>query len=373
MKVLIVTCKFGMGHYIAAENLAKKISQSDLDATSTVIDISQIVLGKASEWFYYLYKTLVSKTSWAYNRVYKNALDSSGKMEKLLKAPEKYVLKKLEKEIKQHQPDAIISTYSLASHFLAEYKRAGGMRIPLVTCVTDLSAHNVWINEDTDYYLVATQQTKRELIARGVEAEKIGVSGIPVSHEYEQGIQHSLCETRNKQNDVKEMLIMGGGLGLLPTNMEFYRELDRLPNIHSTIICGQNEKLCSRLQKEKFENIEVLGFCQNVSEHMKDADILISKPGGLTTFEAIYAEVPLLSFAPYLQQEKTNAAYIASQKMGCILPKKTEDILAVLQEVAGNGELLKSYRLNMRQTRQCLAKTALIEFLHKTERRVCMS
>ena len=106
---------------------------------------------------------------------------------------------------------------------------------------------------------------------------------------------------------------------------------------------------------------------------MQRADVLISKPGGLTTFEAIHAEVPLLSFAPYLQQEKTNATYIATQKMGCILPKKTEDILTAVEEVAQNGELLQSYRLNMRQTKEYLAKAALVEFLQNAERRVCIS
>lgn len=373
MKILIITCKLGMGHYIAAKNLEEKIEQSDLDAHSEVVDFSQIVLGDASRWFYGIYKILVAKTSWLYNRVYKNALNSSGRVERLLKAPGKYIEKKLDTEIRRRNPDVIISTYSLAAHFLAEYKRSSKMQTPLVTCVTDLSAHNVWINEDTDYYLVATQQTKKELVDRGVNACNIGVSGIPVSKKYEQELAEVSGRIRKKQGAKKELLMMGGGLGLLPMNMEFYRELDRLPNLHSTIICGKNKKLYHRLAKEEFENIEIQGFCYNVSDYMQRADILISKPGGLTTFEAIYAEVPLLSFTPRLQQEKTNATYIVAQEMGCILPKKTQDILIAVKEVVGNKELLKSYRTNMRQTKQCLAKTALIEFLRTTERRVYVS
>ncbi len=373
MKILIMTCKFGMGHYIAAKNLEEKIEQSDLEAQSEVVDFSQIVLGDTSRWFYAIYKTVIGKTSRLYYLIYKNTLNADGRLERVLKTPQKYIEKKLETEIHRHNPDVIISTYSLASHFLAEYKYSRKMQTPLITCVTDLSAHEVWIHENTDYYLVATQQTKKDLINRGIDARSISVFGIPVSKKYEQGFVTESKKVPARRGKKKELLMMGGGLGLLPTNMEFYRKLDHLPNLHSTIICGENKRLYRRLVKEEFKNIEIQGFCHNVSDYMQRADILISKPGGLTTFEAIYAEVPLLSFAPYLPQERTNAAYIVSQEMGCILPKKTEDILTVVQKIAENKELLKNYRTNMRQAKQCLVKTALVEFLCQAERRVYVS
>ncbi|MGI6348517.1 MAG: hypothetical protein ACOXZ0_01195 [Eubacteriales bacterium] len=66
MKILIMTCKFGMGHYIAAKNLEEKIEQSDLEAQSEVVDFSQIVLGDTSRWFYAIYKTVIGKTSRLY-------------------------------------------------------------------------------------------------------------------------------------------------------------------------------------------------------------------------------------------------------------------------------------------------------------------
>ena len=96
---------------------------------------------------------------------------------------------------------------------------------------------------------------------------------------------------------------MGGGLGLLPRKDSFYEALDALPGVRTTLITGGNQKLYDRLHG-RYGHIEVLGFTDKVYEYMARADLLLSKPGGITLFETITSELPILAWEPFLQQAK---------------------------------------------------------------------
>ncbi len=113
---------------------------------------------------------------------------------------------------------------------------------------------------------------------------------------------------------------MGGGLGLLPKSEQFYKELNSLEGVKTTVITGNNKKMYYKLYG-RYENIEVVGYTNEVYKYMKDSDLIISKPGGITLFETIYSELPILAFNPFLQQEIDNASFILNNEIGRILGK----------------------------------------------------
>ena len=81
-----------------------------------------------------------------------------------------------------------------------------------------------------------------------------------------------------------------------------------MPGITATVITGKNRKAYEAFQG-KYEDIEVLGYTENISKYMKEADLVITKAGGITLFELIHCQVPLFVIHPFLEQEVNNARY----------------------------------------------------------------
>ena len=124
---------------------------------------------------------------------------------------------------------------------------------------------------------------------------------------------------------------MGGGLGLLPRDSRFYQELSALPNTHITIITGRNEKLFKRLYG-RWENIQVVGYTDHVWDYMSRADLIVTKPGGITLFETIFAQVPILTWPPALQQERNNARWLVREGIGWVAGEDCVKDIALLLE-----------------------------------------
>ncbi len=143
---------------------------------------------------------------------------------------------------------------------------------------------------------------------------------------------------------------MGGGLGLLPKSMEFYNQLNSLENVKTTVITGKNTEIYNMLYG-KYENINVLGYTDEVYKYMQKADLILSKPGGITLFESIFSETPLIAFKPFLQQEINNTNFILNNGIGKVLetsPDKCFDKIkkiifddAILDNLSNNIKILK--------------------------------
>ena len=193
---------------------------------------------------------------------------------------------RLEELLADRQPDAVIATHPICARMMSRWKKETGSALPLITCVTDLSSHSEWIHKGTDCYLVGSEEIKEKLAAKGVDREIICVTGIPVRLEFKR-------PGRRRADGQRRLLIMGGGLGLMPRKDSFYEALNALPNVRTTIITGSNQKLYDRLAG-KYPNIEVLGFTDRVYEYMAASDLVLTKPGGITMFESIFSELPIL-------------------------------------------------------------------------------
>ena len=132
---------------------------------------------------------------------------------------------------------------------------------------------------------------------------------------------------------------MGGGLGLMPRKDSFYEALNALPGVHTTILTGKNEKLYHRLAG-KYLNIEVVAFTDRVADYMARAHLMLSKPGGITTFEAIAARLPMLAWEPFLAQEQENARFLTAHGMARVVPKDESDCLAAIRDCIYDDALL---------------------------------
>lgn len=342
MNMIILTGRFGMGHVKAAEAIREQILKEKKADKVEIIDFMDYMFPTMSSHIYKGFNFLVSRCSGLYNALNKAAGKSGGVP---LKAA---VTKKIDRLLEEHQAAAVIVAFPVCSQYISAYKRMRRCDIPLYTFITDITAHEEWIAPGTDKYFVGDISTKNTLLSKGVEEERIVISGIPVRDCFS-------SEGEQKKEDQKEVLIMGGGLGLIPSSQEFLKKLIQREDIKVTLIAGKNEKLRREI-KDKYPQIETIGYTDSVDIYMKRADVIVTKAGGITTFEAMAARTPLYIIKPFLEQEYGNARYIEEHNIGRVVwneqTDEAEDIIRFLE----NDDLREVMKANMKTITQSFEK-----------------
>lgn len=318
MKILILTGRFGMGHLKAAEAIKEELtlcrehpgyicSARDLDIE--IIDWIEYLTPHCAKYIYNGYTSLIQRSTIFYNLHYKSSENRPA-----VQKPDLAGYIRMNQLIHEKQPDLIISVLACASGAVSYYKALSGSPLPLITCVTDITAHSEWINSYTNAYAVGSEEVRQAFICKGVPKNQIYVTGIPVRKKFH--AQNTLKNTYKISENVRpKILLMGGGLGLMPKRLSFYQKLNCLVPAKMTIITGKNNKLFHLLH-QRFENIEVLGYVQDIEKYFLRSDLVITKPGGITTFEAVYSETPILALNPTMHQEKYNAEFICKHEIG---------------------------------------------------------
>lgn len=356
MEILILTAKFGMGHYSASHSLKQQIQDKIPGTTVSIIDFFDYTAPKASTIMYKSFDFMINRASTCYNLFYR--LSEKGILPNSSYLID-YFMGSLQQLIDETNPKLIISTVPFCSQLLSHYTEQSHHSVPFVTCITDISSHCEWIHKNTSYYLVASPSIKDALIKKGVTPDRIQINGIPVRREFLEN-----CDSLNhiEPPRQKRLLIMGGGLGLLPKSPTFYEALNDLDSVTTTVITGNNKRLFNQIH-QKYNNIEVIGYTNQVYKFMQEADLIISKPGGITVFEAINSEIPILVFEPFLQQEINNANFIRLHNLGGIIHKKQIDSVEVISNFIYDSKALQQIKLNMKHLKKQFNDHALEQII----------
>lgn len=343
MEILILTGKFGMGHWSAALSIQEQLEREGHQAQ--VVDFFAYALPETAPALYRGFNLLVTYGGGIYNLFHRMKRNAEGEVPLASQ-----FTRRLAGLLAVTRPDVVVSTHPVCSGVVARYKAERTSALPLVTCVTDITSHSEWIHPGTDRYLVAGEDVKTALVRKGVDAERVTVTGIPVRAQFSSELR--------RMDGPRQLLIMGGGLGLMPRKDSFYEALNALPGVHTTILTGKNQKLYDRLAG-KYENIEVVAFTDRVYEYMGRAHLMLSKPGGITTFEAIAAQLPMLAWEPFLEQERENARFLVAHGLGRVVPKDEEDCLAAIRACIHDDVLLERMSAAMGEMNTALRRQAI--------------
>ncbi|WP_072724540.1 MGDG synthase family glycosyltransferase [Tepidibacter thalassicus] len=358
--ILILTANFGSGHVCVANAIKEQLKIYDDSLNIDVVDIVKICNPHLTDEVYKAYEILVKNNRDIYNYFYKMRAKGQGIMDKIIY---KMYLSKIAKCIRNKNPKFIISTFPMCSGFVSMYKEKYKSKIPFITCITDVVDSCEWIYPNTDKYMVATQSIKLNLINKGIDSECIEVTGIPVRKNFLVKCNDDIRKRYNIKNSDFVILIMGGGLGLLPKNDEFYTYLDNLENVKTIVITGKNRERFNYLTKKlNLKNTIVKGFTDEIDKFMKNADILITKPGGVSTFEAIHSEIPMLVNEPTLAQELENANFIERSGVGIVV-RNSNEFKNIVKEFIISDRLKKKLRENIKEVKKQLNMDMLIDYV----------
>ncbi len=258
---------------------------------------------------------------------------------------------KFVRHLNQFKPDVILCTHFLPFETLGLLRQKQKAPHPLVvSVVTDFEAHALWMDACVDLYCVATEETKARLVARGATAENIVATGIPISAKFlTRPDPKAVRQQYGLRDDQPVLLVLGGGFGMGPV-AEILAELDKVPGWFQTIVvAGRNEKLRRELATHNRQHpTHVLGFATNMHELMAVADLILTKPGGLTSSEALAMGKPLFILNPIPGQEAANSDFLlergAAAKVNRVedLPFRIEQLLnsKKLDEMARAAKVL---------------------------------
>jgi UDP-N-acetylglucosamine:LPS N-acetylglucosamine transferase len=358
--ILILTATFGLGHIFVSKAIREHIKSFDKNINVKIADIFEITTPKLYKGVYKGYEFLIKSNSKIYNYFYykKNSSESS-QMDKVFY---KMYLSKFAEYIREVKPKVIVSTFPMCSGLVSMYKDEYLDNTPLITCITDVVDNWEWIHKNTDKYMVATPHIKENLIQKGIDKVKIEVTGIPVRRDFlNRNKSKYILKKYNVENDDFIIMMMGGGMGLLPEDKDFYNWLNQLKGVKTIILTGKNNELYEKLSEYKdLDNIRVLEYTDNISEIMVNSDILITKAGGVTLFEAIASWLPVIVYKPILGQEIENAKFIVDRQIGTVA-ESIEDLKEKINKVITDRHYRDNLYTNVRNISKNIDMVKLTE------------
>ena len=311
--ILILTAQFGAGHVSAANAVKDYILEKNPHCNIVIENFITASIPTMNQPLVKWYEINTKYIPGLYNYYYylKKSFDSKKDIASKIYTP------KLAKYIVDVNPDIIISTFPLACACIDQLKsKYPDINIPSITVVTDVVDSLEWIYNSSNMYFVPSCEIKNRYIQKGINPDIIKVTGVPVRKDF--------CNDKVLNNNKYKILLVGGGRGLFDMDTSFFYYLDNLLNTHLnnleiTIVCGKNKKLYDNLaKKHPLKNIKVLGFVNNMPDLLKENNLIVTKPGGATLFEAIHAQVPVIVKLPKIGQEIENARFIIDKGIGIV-------------------------------------------------------
>lgn len=355
--VLILTAKFGSGHMSASEAIKEHIHAGDKDLDVRVLDFYEVTNPFLYKSMYKGYEMLVKKGYHLYNRYYYKKNDSE--TIRLMEGVSAVSLERLNRLMAQLKPKVVVSTFPVCASYVAAYKSSYDTELKTITCITDVLDHDEWIYSGTDMYFVASEDVKQRLVGKGIKRESIIITGIPVRKTFtERKSRMDLrCLYGYKHRD-RLILMMGGGLGLLPEDVTFYKDMLLMDeSVKLIVVTGNNTTLYKKLTRLRLPRLKVLRFTHKVSDYMSMSDILVGKAGGITLFESIACKIPMIVFKPVLGHEIHNCEFIETEGIG-VVTREYEELKQQVRKLLYNSK----YRAKLRTELERLGETVAFSY-----------
>jgi UDP-N-acetylglucosamine:LPS N-acetylglucosamine transferase len=354
-RFLIITSDTGGGHSSAAaaiaDGLHRTLNQGCLVKIVRAIEDSHFFARKLADLYNYLLRNHQHLVKYYYRAVEHLRPNESSLFYRLTA---RYVNQLFEK----YCPQLLVSVHPMTQHFFARSLRELGLidRIPLVTVVTDpcYGFWHGWACEDVSLYLVATDEARQQLIDYGVPAEKIRICGIPIHSRFQAHDEQTRSNFREELGLDPErftLFINAGWIGggnIPQIYEELVREGSDLSQTQAIFLAGKNEKLQAQAEQLAARApfpVRVVGYTNAMEKLMNAADIMISKLGGLTTFEALASRLPIIAdtIKSPMPQESRTAQLISRYQAGLML-KNVREIVPMVRRLANDRAELDTMR-----------------------------
>lgn len=356
MKVLIFYASYGGGHLNAAKSIENCIKTNYTDIDVEMIDCMKYVNKTIEKVTTAAYREMAKKAPWAWGRIYSDA--QKGPLAHITTRSNKIMAIKLLKLLREKKPDLIISTHPFGSQMCSYLKRKNKIDSKIATIMTDFAPHDQWLvgHEYTDYFFVAHNKMKDYLISKCISENKVFDTGIPISENFQKLYnKKEIFDKYNLDENKFTILFFGGGefgLGKTRTVQIFNNFVDETKNNNIQIIAisGKNPKMKSAFEEvvnsnnARF-NVKIIEFSNEVPKLMAIANLVVTKPGGLTTSESLASHLPMVVINPIPGQEEENAEFLESKDIAVWI-KKSDNSKEIIKNLLNNKEKINIMKEN---------------------------
>lgn len=375
MKVIIFYAKYGGGHLSAARSIENCIKTNYNGIEVELIDFMEYVNKEFNKITTKAYAEMAKKAPKAYGSIYWKS--EKGPLAHISTTSNKLLSIRLHKLLQDKAPDLIICTHPFASQMCGYLTKHHKLNTQTATILTDFASHDQWLvyNEYINKLFVANQEMKDTLISKGIPSAKVFVTGIPISDRFLINYdKNSLFLDFNLSPNKKTVLFFGGGefgLGKSYTLKVFETFVKDSADLQIIAISGKNPKL-----KEAFENIvikynkeayvHIFEYTNMVPELMSISNLVVTKPGGLTTSESLASGLPIVVINPIPGQEEENATYLVKHNAAIWL-KKDDNIEQIVTNLLANSQKLDEMSKNAKSISKPNATNDICKILLQTK------
>ncbi len=362
MKILILSASTGEGHNSSGKAILNAMLQRGIDAEMK--DVLEIANPRASKK---VSKTYVKSTEGhnLFSKIYALAVWVSEHLNQGRRSPvylfNKIYWRRLYRYLEQGGYDAVVSVHLFAAESLTAVKREGKLRIPTFFVMTDYTLHAFLNDTDLDYYIIPHEDLIPVYTRQGFKFDHIFPIGIPVdvdkftTRQPKPEARKQVAEQLGfqlKANEGNWYLVMSGSMGFGNMSQLMCEFISRIgKNDRVICVCGRNERNLHTVQRDfaKESRVVPVGYTDKVSLLMDACDVVLSKPGGITTTETIIKNIPLVHTAPIPGIESENAEFCHERNMSFYAAKPVEQVEAAIRlatDTEAREAMLESQRRN---------------------------
>jgi processive 1,2-diacylglycerol beta-glucosyltransferase len=315
-RVLLLSASAGAGHVRAAEALERAFADLGVAGEVRHVDALQFTNKVFRTLYSKAYLELVDRApdvlGWLYD-----TLDTPWEKERRRLAWDKLNTRPFVRMLERYRPDLVLCTHFLPAEIISWMKAKKRLTCPQGIVVTDFDVHAMWLCHHYERYFVALDETREHLVRLGIPPAKVSVTGIPIDPVF--GVAKDRQEMRRRLGLAAErtvVLMSAGGFGVGPVAHAIVVLLALEHPAEVVVVCGRNAELKARLDAVAAarppggNRLHVVGYTTAMDEYMAAADVLVGKPGGLTTSEALARGLLLVIVNPIPGQEERNSDHL---------------------------------------------------------------
>ncbi|MGI6605904.1 MAG: MGDG synthase family glycosyltransferase [Peptococcia bacterium] len=323
IRILIFSVSIGSGHDSVAYAVAERLQAEAPGSEVKIVDTFRFINSILNKVVVGSYMETIKLTPKVWGYIYDQA-EGGEKLVDLSRISAKILAPKIEQLINSFNPHLIFCSHAFPTGVLGAMKQKGRISVPLASAITDFHIHPIWINNGVDLYFIPSADLDYDLLQAGIKPEKIQSAGIPIRMQFAEPIDTLQAKEEFQFRGDPVVLIMGGGLGLGRIEA-ITKQILHHANYGVVVVAGKNKHLYETLHKINNPRLRVFGYVENMAKVIAACDIVLSKPGGVSTAEVLAMSKPLVIFSSLPGQEDRNTDYLLNR--GAAVKIKKLDLL----------------------------------------------
>jgi processive 1,2-diacylglycerol beta-glucosyltransferase len=317
-RLLVLSASVGAGHIRAAQALELALREVAPNAEVRCVDVLELTNAAFRRLYGRAYLDLVNRAphvlGYFYDLLDRPVAAGTFRGDNMRLMVEKMNLRRFIRLLQAQPWDLIVSTHFLPAEIVASLRQQNKMSVPHATVTTDYETHRLWVNQPCDLYFTATDEGARYLRYWGVPAEHLHVCGIPIHPVFSQPKDQAACRAKHGLTGGRPVVLqLAGGFGVGPVE-QLLRALTAIEQpVEIAVVAGRNEKVRKKLEGIAVpprHRVKIWGYTEHIDELMCAADLVVSKPGGLTTSETLARGRVMAIVNPTPGQEYRNSDYL---------------------------------------------------------------